>query len=268
MKPKKPTKISIRPTIVSGRLCGRMVTGVPSGRKRPMRGPRLIRMPSVAKPAIMCTHPAAPTSWNPSLVSIQPAPCHPQAAPMIHYRPHHDGEHEEAAGPNAFQHSTGHDRTGGGGEQREGPPEDAARRVLDVRAHIVAPRERSPCGVGHLDETAGHRVVQEPADEEERSWWRRPAPADSSSPWRARSWSSTPRPRSEEARVDEHHQRDGHPVEELVVDGADDDVCQSRRPPRAGLSTVGRTQAGRICPTGRSQPKLRLRRAPRGPAAC
>ncbi|MCY1376441.1 hypothetical protein D9M69_639300 [compost metagenome] len=62
-KPKKPTMIIIRPTTLIGMLWPTMALALPSGLKRPMRAPRLITTARAKKPAIMCTTPAAPTSW-------------------------------------------------------------------------------------------------------------------------------------------------------------------------------------------------------------
>ena len=84
MNPKKPTKISMRPSIVIGRLCGRMSFADPSALNLPMRGPRWMSTPSVNAPATRCTQPAAPTSRIPNSVASQPAGCQPQAAAMIH----------------------------------------------------------------------------------------------------------------------------------------------------------------------------------------
>ena len=50
----------------------------------PILGPRFKRTPKANQPAIVCTHPAAATSWNPNLVTNQPSGCHPHDAPKIH----------------------------------------------------------------------------------------------------------------------------------------------------------------------------------------
>ena len=86
-KPKKPTMISIRPTTLIGMLWPTMALALPSALKRPIRAPRLITTARVKKPAIMCTQPAAPTSWKPHLTVSQPSGCQPQDAATSQRKP-------------------------------------------------------------------------------------------------------------------------------------------------------------------------------------
>ncbi|AFP40971.1 hypothetical protein MSMEI_4517 [Mycolicibacterium smegmatis MC2 155] len=142
----------------------------------------------------------------------------PRGADYPGHRTDEHCENEESAGADAFEHRAGHDRPGGRGEQRERAPEDAAGRVLDVGPHVVAPRERSLGCLVELDEPAGHRVVEEPADEVEGR-----DDGGQGQQVLHRGGKHVLRPGcadlvGEEPRVDEEHQRDGHPVVELVVD--------------------------------------------------
>ena len=50
-KPKKPTMISIKPVIVSGKLWPAILFAEPSALNFPIRGPRLTRTPKAKNPA-------------------------------------------------------------------------------------------------------------------------------------------------------------------------------------------------------------------------
>ena len=83
LKPYQPTQRMKVPSTTSAALCPGMGTALPSGPKRPVRGPTMMAPISPATPPVMCTTPEPAKSITACLFSSpqadnQPLPSHTQ----------------------------------------------------------------------------------------------------------------------------------------------------------------------------------------------